>query len=197
MGQAKKKKAELESFIGSLSPSQKVVYDVSHMLLDKFINPIWLRGACYRTAFLLRAILEKEYGILNEAVVGYVNDGDNIFISHAWLETDGRKTDLMLPRPLIGVGAGPMLILDREFRQAGHVSYTYHRTKTIEAIAEEERSIASFPGGREKLRQKEREHEYCLAASRSLSGMMEVLNSVPDKYNYDRVVGILKGTASV
>lgn len=96
MGESNRNRNNINSFIASLTEEEKIVYAVTQDLVDKFIKPKGLHGACYRTSILLNRILEKEYGIASKVVLGWINDGDDIFISHAWLEVSGKKSTLWL-----------------------------------------------------------------------------------------------------
>jgi|MDSW01.1.fsa_nt_gb hypothetical protein len=157
MGQGKQKAEKLKAFLGSLDAEENVVFDLSQRLLQRFINPMSLRGACYRTSILMKRILDKEYQVNSDVVLGYVNDGDNVFISHAWLETKGKKTDLMIERPLHDVGRGPTVILDYEFKGTSNITYSYHLEKTAEAL-DTEAQMRQMPELGSLLDQKEAEH---------------------------------------
>ena len=89
---------------------------------------------CYRLTYLLHLYLLQR-GIDTTPVIGYVNDGtDDIFMSHAWLEHQGKKVDLALgqtQRPDLNV-PGDVLVLDYPIRRAR--SYSYHLTKSPEAV---------------------------------------------------------------
>jgi hypothetical protein len=158
MGQANLKRRQLEDFQKSLSEQEKIIFNLSQIIQEKFIKPTKLRGACYRISILMKVILEKKYGINSEAVVGYLNDGDDIFISHAWLNTQGKKTDLMAARPPVGENYGPIIILDYEFKGNANVNYTYHTEKTEQSLQKEREIISTAPSLKGGFELKEREH---------------------------------------
>ena len=57
---------------------------------EKAAQALAIDGCCYRATLFIKYHLELRYGIRGEAIVGYVNDGtDELYCSHAWLETDG------------------------------------------------------------------------------------------------------------
>ena len=94
-------------------------------------------------------------------VVGYVNDGtDDIMILHAWIELNGRKTDLMLAFVEYG-HAGPLLVLDRELRP-GAVQYSYRREQTDAGLARYA-ALMDDPQTRPLVIHKEQEHADVLA----------------------------------
>jgi hypothetical protein len=116
--------------------------------------------------------------------VGYVNDGtDDVMISHAWLEHEGKKTDLTLARaerpdlnPL-----GEVLILDFPFRQ-GH-KYTYRLTKSAAAIAVENKWL-SEPRSAGVVLNKRTEHGMMTAIAQSPQQMRAYLDNAPDRLAY-------------
>ncbi len=191
MGQAKQKINKLKHFLSSLDAEERTVFDLSQRLLQRFINPVKLRGACYRNSILMKVILEKEYSINSDVVLGYVNDGDDIYISHAWLETNGKKTDLMIERPLHDVGRGPTIILDHIFKGNSDVIYTYHLEKPPEALEAEEQ-MRQVPEIRTLLEQKETEHARIAKALSSAEEMDAFLDEAAvmgrDGFTYQRVL---------
>jgi hypothetical protein len=76
-------------------------------------------------------------------VVGYVNDGtDDIMISHAWLDYNGKKTDVTLAnteRPDM-TPVGQVIVLNRVVRN-GH-EYTYHLEQSPNGLAAETENAA-------------------------------------------------------
>lgn len=118
-----------------------------------------MTGACYWISILLNRVLAKEYGIESDVVLGWIHDGDNLFISHAWLEMRGKKTDLMAERPGVDSSKrGPTIVLDYIFKGASNTMYSYHLDKTPEALAKDEEEIAADPTFLARLRAKDKEH---------------------------------------
>lgn len=168
MGEAKRKANDFKEFLSNLTPSEKTTYDLTQRLLNKVIKPESMHGACYRVSVLLNRILAKEYGVASNVVLGWLNDGDDIFISHAWLEVEGKKVDLMAERPRVdGANRGPTIILDHVFKGSSNITYSYHLEKTQAALAAEARMIALSPQFFDELRDKDAEHAEVEAALES------------------------------
>jgi hypothetical protein len=118
MGQAKKRAAELATWLETLSTDERKVFAVARAAYEKIVKAQNATGMCYRMTFFMTAYLTKELSTQVEPVVGYINDGsDDLMISHAWVEIGGKKTDInltMTEHPQAQL-TGPLLILDREF----------------------------------------------------------------------------------
>jgi hypothetical protein len=190
MGQAKRRGADIQKWLVGLSPEEKQVADVAQRLLTRFIDPSEATGMCYRlTYFLHLHLLEK--GIKATPVIGYVNDGtDDVFMSHAWLDYEGKKTDLTLARaerPDLNP-PGDILILDFPLRRAG--KYTYHVTKSAAAFAVESEWLKD-PRAAGVVRQKAAEHEAMEKRARSTEEMRVFLDRAPDGITYDRLTSII------
>ena len=183
MGQAKHRRAQIDGWKVSLSPTEVQIAEAAQRLLERFIEPDEATGMCYRMTFLLHLYL-AERGIGTTPVVGYVNDGtDDAMISHAWLGYEGKKTDLTLARaerpdlnPL-----GEVLILDFPVRQ-GH-KYTYHITKSEAATALEEKWLAQ-PRSAGVVLSKRTEHEMMAGLAQSRQRMRVYLDNAPDRLTY-------------
>jgi|SRR4051812_31154454 hypothetical protein len=190
MGQAKRRNAEVQKWLEGLSPEEAQVADAARRLITKFIDASEATGMCYRlTYFLHLYLLEK--GIKTVPVIGYVNDGtDDVFMSHAWLEYEGKKTDLTLARPERPHlnPPGDILIQDFPFRRAG--KYTYHLTKTPAAVAVENARLID-PQGAGIVRQKAVEHEAMKKRAESVAEMRSFLDGAPDGITYDRFKSII------
>jgi hypothetical protein len=198
MGQSKLKADDLKTFLSSLSDAEKITYDLTQRLIKNFIKPKQLTGACYRVSILLNRILSKEYDIDSQVVLGWLNDGDNIFISHAWLETNGKKTDLMAERPQVqGVGRGPTIILDHVFKGTSNITYSYHLDKTPEALATDEAMAGIDINYAAKLRVKDAEHAKIAQAISSPEAMDAFLDECAygnhDYFTYSRFLEIING----
>ena len=147
---------------------------------------------CYRQTFFLHLYL-LDKGIQTTPVVGYVNDGtDDVFVSHAWLDYAGKKTDLALgraERPHLNP-PGDILILDFPFRRAG--KYTYHLTKSAAAIAVEKEWL-NDPRGAGVVRNKAAEHEAMERRASNPQDMRGFLDLAPDGLTYSRIASIIDG----
>lgn len=165
MGEAKRRARQYEeaktALLEDLSGDARIVADTSIAFFERFILPRRYIGGCYLTTMFLDTYLREERGVTVTPVVGYVNDGtDDIMISHAWIELDGRKTDLTLAFVEYG-HAGPLLVLDRELRP-GAVQYSYHREQTNEGRAQYA-ALMDDPRMRPIVIHKEQEHADMLA----------------------------------
>jgi hypothetical protein len=190
MGQAKRRSASIQKWLGGLSPEEKQIVDVAQRLLTQFIEPSAATGMCYRLTYFLHLYL-LELGIKTSPVIGYVNDGtDDVFMSHAWLEYEGKKTDLTLARaerPDLNP-PGDVLIVDFPYRRLG--KYTYHLNKTPAALAVDNTWLKD-PQGAGIVRQKAVEHEAMESRARSADEMRNFLDSAPDGITYDRFKSII------
>ncbi|WP_315764283.1 hypothetical protein [Bradyrhizobium sp. SZCCHNR2009] len=190
MGQAKRRAAEVEKWRSSLSAEEKQIADVAERLVARFIDPSEATGMCYRlTYFLHLYILEK--GITTTPVIGYVNDGtDDIFMSHAWLEYEGKKTDLTLARPERPHLNPPGDILIQDFPLKRMGKYTYHMTKSAEAVALEN-DLMKDPRSSGVVKHKEIEHDAMQKRARSADEMRSFLDSAPDGITFERLKSII------
>jgi hypothetical protein len=139
MGEAARRKAREIIWRTSLEDDEKIVFDVAQRL-SPFVPPF---GPCYQASFFLRLYLEKIYGIVGLAIVGFVNDGtDDVFASHAWYEFRGKMTDLAISRPLNPhlQRPGPVTIHGLEIRPGW--TWTYHREEPPEGRAALEALLA-------------------------------------------------------
>ena len=190
MGQAKRRNAEVQKWQATLSQEEHQVAEAANRLLQRFIDPREATGMCYRLTYFLHLYL-AEKDIVTNPVIGYVNDGtDDVFMSHAWLEHGGKKTDLTLGRPERPElnPPGDILILDFPFRRAG--KYTYHLTKSAEAVAVEA-NFLSDPRSAPIVRHKVAEHEAMQQRAKSKDEMRSFLDAAPDGFTYDRFASII------
>ena len=189
MGESKNKKALFNDFFDSLDENEKTIFTLSNNVYQNIIRAhSWVSG-CYQITFFLKAALEKEYGIKSNAVIGYVNDGtDDVFISHAWLEYNNKKTDLTLTNVTSGLSRGALLILDKKFQDHRMTDYTYHLQMTDEAKAEIQNIIEN--GGQAIVFRKEKEHNFMLDICESTDKIIEFLNTEPRGINYEKLLSI-------
>jgi hypothetical protein len=196
VGEAKRKVKELKAFLSSMNADEKTTYDLTQRLLNGFIKPKVMHGACYRVSVLLNRILASEYCVASDVVLGWINDGDNIFISHAWLEVGGKKVDLMAERPMHEESnRGPTIILDRAFRGSSNITYSYHRNKTSAALAVDAAMAAEDPFYRTMLGVKDAEHAKIATAIASDSAKDAFLDECAarsgDGYTYARIMSVI------
>jgi hypothetical protein len=183
MAQARRRSAEVQKWLASLSPEESLVADAAQRLLLRFIDPSEATGMCYRLTFFLHLYL-MDRGIKTTPIIGYVNDGtDDVFVSHAWLDYARKKTDLALgraERPDLNP-PGDILILDFPFRRAG--KYTYHLTMSAAAIAVENEWL-NDPRGAGVVRHKAAEHEAMERRALNAHDMRLFLDHAPDGLTY-------------
>ncbi|MGX8009478.1 hypothetical protein ACVDG8_010935 [Mesorhizobium sp. ORM8.1] len=169
---------------------ERVLVDAAERLFGRFIEPAESTGMCYRMTFFLHLYLAAK-GIRTVPVVGYVNDGsDEVMISHAWIEFEGKKTDLTL-----GITehsdlnpVGNVIILDRIVRSGRN--YSYHREKSPEGRAIETLWLQDSEIG-PLVRRKADEHSaMCIWAS-SPDQMRAFLDAAPDGLTYDAIRTII------
>lgn len=196
VGEAKRKADDLTTFLSHLTVGEKTTYDLTQRLLNGLIKPKGMHGACYRVSVLLNRILAKEYGVASNVVLGWINDGDDIFISHAWLEIGGKKVDLMAERPMYGASnRGPTIILDHVFKGSSNITYSYHLDKTPTALAVDAKMAADDPHYRDMLSVKDAEHAKIAAAIESDSAKDAFLDECAyrsgDGYTYARILSAI------
>ncbi len=190
MGEAKRraeafKRAKACLFAGIAGDeSALVVADTALAFYERFILPKRYTGGCYLTTMFLHRFLKEEHGIVTDPVVGYVNDGtDDIMISHAWIELDGRKTDVTLNvvDPNISMSGG-LLILDTEI-VPGQARYGYHHQMTAAGEGANAALIAAGMGG--LLRHKQQEHQMMLGIIADPRRMADHHSAAPSGLGYD------------
>lgn len=197
MGEAKRRAGDLAKWQASLSPAEQTVADVASAAHDRIVAWLGVSGMCYRMAFFLTESLEREHGITAQPVVGYVNDGGDRFMSsHAWVELDGRKTDISLTimeQPTLPTGA--LLILDRVFKP-GRATYSYHRERdqaALDLLAGYARNGSHLP---EDIRRKEEEHERMVEIAQTPEQRRAYLDGAPDGLNYEAMSALIGGEGS-
>jgi hypothetical protein len=170
-----------------LSTEQQRIATISARLHDR----VELVGACYLLTFFLHQFFKCEYNIVTKFVIGWINDGtDDLMISHAWLEYDGRKTDVSITcteHPDVQK-SGPMLIHDAII-VPGEVSYTYHYQRSaagllaVREIAKDKPDFVEF---------KEQEHAFMRGLTTSDSKMRDYLDNAPIDRNYRALRALVK-----
>lgn len=196
MGESKRKADELKVFLGSLTEDERIAYNLAQRLLNGLIKPKGMHGACYRVSVLLNRILAKEYGVASNIVLGWINDGDDIFISHAWLEIGTKKIDLMAERPMHEESnRGPTIILDHVFKGSSNITYSYHLHKTPAALAVDAAMAEEDPSYRNMLSVKDAEHAKIAAAIASDGTRDDFLDECAhrsgDGYTYARILSAI------
>ncbi|MGI2036269.1 hypothetical protein ACRQ1B_28240 [Rhizobium panacihumi] len=189
MGQAKQKAKLLDVWKSGLSGDEMVLFDAAYKLHNNVIKSRNATGMCYHSVFFLYLHLKEKHGIDSSPVIAYVNDGtDDIFISHAWLEFNGKRTDVSLAvtDPRIGV-AGQLIILDRVFK-AGH-EYGYFRE--IPEVGLKKNEELCLSGMRTLLERKEKEHHAMLKRVGDDSAIRAYLDAEPNGFNFEKIASLL------
>jgi hypothetical protein len=186
MGQAKQKHAALLNWKEMLSADERTIFAVAEAVHKNIVKALGATGMCYRIAFFLAELLRHEHGIITEPVVGFVNDGESaLMISHAWIDFNGKKTDLSLTQtenPAVQL-PGSLLILDRAFG-ISRANYAYHR-KQSEASSRLVESLRRDVQYAEAVAHKEREHQRMTEIAASWPAIRVYLDSSPDGLGYE------------
>ncbi len=188
MGEAKKRAARLAEWRNGLSDPERLVVSAAMQTYERFIVATQATGMCYRMAFFLSTYLLREHAITAPVVVGYVNDGTgDVMTSHAWIEFDGKKTDISLTitdEPSVQL-QGQLIVLDQVLKEGR--AYTYHRAQD-EAALKALRAIYADPRFRQLAERKDREHEMMSDIARDPERIMDFLNGAPDGFDYAELV---------
>lgn len=192
MGKAARAKAEQrQAWVASLSEEENLVRDAAENLLRRFIIPSESTGMCYRMTFLLHLYL-REKGVASKPVVGWITDGrDDVAISHAWLEVNGKKTDLTLGKVSHeSMLIGERLILDHVVSLgAKHAYFVDKEQKHLDADA----ILSSQATSSMLLEHKNAEHEMMADRAGDPEEMREFLDGAPDHWTYERLKAAIEG----
>ena len=189
MGEAKRRaesyRLAKENLLTAVQGNDRKIAESAISLFEGFVMPNRYTGGCYLTTMFLHRYLADECGIETEPVVGYINDGtDDIFMSHAWLEVEGRKTDLtvhLTDRPDVQL-PGALVILDHVLRP-GRVTHSYHRELTPAAVTANV-EMAKEPQLAALLAHKQREHQEMFARASDTKLMAAYLAAAPLEFGY-------------
>lgn len=197
MGEKKRRQAAGTTFLDTLTPDEKIVADVASATLKRLVLPNETVTMCYRLAFFLHAYLAKEHGVSTEAVVGYLGSDDMFAqVSHAWIELNGKKTDLSLAfreNALAGepMSPGEVLILDHVVRPG--VPHVYTREETEASRTAKDQLRRRSPQFATAFEDEDAEHDLQKATGRSLETILAFLNDTPDGVTYDRMARTIEG----
>ena len=190
MGQAKRRKSELELWQASLSPDELRLVIVARSLFRNFVRPAKATGMCYRMAAFLTERLSADQ-ITVEPIVGYANDGtDDIMIPHAWIELGGKRTDVTLgitEQPDAQL-PGQVIVLDRIMVKGQQ--YSYLREMTVAGRRKWE-AARSSQTTRALIEGKEAEHQAMSKMMQTSASRRLYLDAAPDGWNYDRIAKIV------
>lgn len=189
MGQAKQKVKSLDDWKSGLSKEERTVFDIAFRLHHNFIKPRNVTGMCYHSVFFLYLYFKKTHGITTIPIIGYVNDGtDDIFVSHAWLEFDGKRIDVSVAvtDPRIGE-AGELIILDRVMK-AGF-RYGYYLEIPEEGIRQHD--LLRMTGTRALLERKELEHAAMVRRVSDDDEILSYLDNEPNGFTFQRISSLI------
>lgn len=189
MGQAKQNRKLFDGWKDTLSLDERTVFDVAFRLHNNVIKPRNATGMCYHSVFFLYLYLKEKHRITASPVIAYVNDGtDDIFISHAWLEFNGKRTDVSLAvtDPRIGT-AGQLIILDRVLK-SGH-EYGYFLE--IPEVGLRQNEALRLAGMRALLEHKEKEHATMLKRVNDDDAIRSYLDAEPNGFDYQKMATLI------
>lgn len=201
MGERKRRQAAGTTFLDTLTPEEKIIADVASATLKRFVLPYRPVTMCYRLAYFLHAYLAKEHGISTEAVIGYLGSADQFAqLSHAWVEFNGKKTDLSLAYREDALAGEPMppgevLILDHIARPG--VPHAYTREETADSIASKKRLQQQNPRTATLFEEETALRALVMTYQGNLDTILSYLNDAPDGVTYDRMARIIEGTAGI
>ena len=189
MGEAKRRKLELENWRSQLSSPERTIYDVCMRAYKNIVVANHMTGGCYHVSFFLAEYLRQKHNIVVKLIVGYINDqSDDVMIPHAWIEYEDKKIDLTLvltdTQP-----KGPLLILDREVAR-GDISYTYH-LEMSEAGKAVEQHLLRDERVRSIIEAKSAEHRRMIDAARSFASRIGYLAAAPNGMDYNAFSAML------
>lgn len=197
MGEAQRRKVEIAiakrkyaDWLDTLTQMEREVALVAMRTHERIVEGKRLLGACYLLSFFLHQYLKREKGIETTVVVGWVNDGTTpLMISHAWLELEGKKTDITLTHTELPDSqlTGELIILDHVI-YLGKVRYTYHRQRTTDAVTVLQKIREEMPWA---VDAKEAEHLQMEETSKSEAMIQKYLNAAPNDRNYDALARLL------
>jgi hypothetical protein len=201
MGEAKRRKAEIQKLKGeldewkaALSPSELRAATIAEVAHRRIVQERGLVGGCYLLAFFLHRYLQKQ-GIETQLIVGWVHDGEtDAMTSHAWVELGGKKIDISLTRTEFpdAQPPGPLLILDRVMRR-GEVIYSYHIEQSAASMAMMMKARESDPDIAEMIQQKMFEHTRMSATAKSEQLIDAYFNTAPKDRSYESLARLLDG----
>lgn len=142
MGEAKRRANEIAKFkaqqsrwLANLTPAEKVILQLSQRLEERLVRAQGFTEGCYHLAFFMTRYLADK-GVVVTPIIGWVNDGtwDGV-ASHAWVEYEGRITDVSMTRTSHPEQQPPgsMIVLDQILKK-GRAEYTYYKNDDHRAL---------------------------------------------------------------
>lgn len=200
MGQAKRRKVEIallknrqRDWITGLEGDQKTVAQVAINAFENVVLARNMTGGCYNLAFFLRDYLKREKDIDVEMVVGWVTDNSwDGGISHAWIEHQGKRTDISLwhtEHPDVQL-PGSVIIEGFDYKHAVTV-YDYHRELPEGARAYLDTASKHTEIG-EAYRHKDAEHLKIKGLAERDGGADEYFSKAPFGMNYEALARAMR-----
>lgn len=200
MGEANRRKSEIKvlkkanDLLAKLQGDEKTVAQVSLDVFQKIVLGFDMVEGCYNLAIFLREYLGREHGIKVDIVVGWlVNHNLDGGMSHAWIEHNGKKTDISVwnnERPDIFL-PGSVIIQDIEYRK-GVTCYSYF--KELPSIVRERRdaikSQDDYHG--ESIRKMDAERLMIKDFVHKPDGANEYFSILPPELSYSFFASLLK-----
>lgn len=198
MSEAKRRKKEIEALKAdvtawkkSLDVQEKEILDLAVKLDEKLVRGMKFYEGCYHLAFFMSKYLH-EIGIKVKPVIGWVNDGtwDGV-ASHAWIEYQGKKTDVSLGYTLRpdAQPTGSMIVHDRPIRK-GMAMYCYFRNDDKDALERLEK-LRADPQFSRMVMEKDAQHRYMLSIAES-GNFDTYLSQAPAGLRYHDICELLK-----
>lgn len=198
MGDAKRRKAEIEklknrvqAWRNDLKGDSKVVAEAAIYAFENIVIPRKMFAGCYHLAFFLREYLAREKAVGVEMIVGWITDESwEGATSHAWIEHEGKKTDISLwltERPEIQL-RGSVLINEFEFLK-GLVTHVYHKDFP-ESAKPFLQTISENAELKSVIEQKANEHLQIKKLSEESAGADDYFRGAPASMKYE---ALLKG----
>lgn len=200
MGEAKRRKAEIgllknrqRDWLAGLEGDEKTVAKVAINAFENVVIARDMTGGCYNLAFFLRDYLKREKEIDVEMVVGWVTDDSwEGGISHAWIEHEGKRTDISLWRtehPDVQL-PGAAIIQDFDY-QHGVTVYAYHRELPESARAYLDMASKNAEVGR-AYRHKDAEHLKIKSLAEKDGGAAEYFSMAPSGMKYEEMAQAMR-----
>lgn len=162
-GEIARLKAEVNAWRVGLSEEERLIAHVAERLEERLVRARRFSEGCYHLAFFMTSYLSRQ-GLQVKPIIGWVNDGTwQGMTSHAWIEFDGKKTDISLvctshpdAQP-----TGALIIHDRIMRP-GMADYSYYQNDdgAVQSALDWMRGVPEFMSA---LRYKEAEHAEMVA----------------------------------
>lgn len=200
MGEAARRKTEIANlkaknavWLDSLPPEERVIATVAQATYDCVVEGMSMTEACYNLTFFLQEHLRRKHNIQTEVVVGWVNDGRwDGAASHAWLEYQGKRTDISLHKTSQPdcQPPGDIIILDHVVKN-GECVYTYWKELPASAAQELKRMAKESPELAVIIAHKDREHMRIHSLSKLPNGAVQYFRDAPPQCSYEYLAQVV------